>query len=118
MSARLLPPHNDPIRPGESASVTISVDGEPATGVNGQTIAGIMLASGRLAWRTTASGRKPRGLFCGIGVCFDCLVTVNGVRDVRACQRTAGDGDVVSTQSETLPLPIGQTEDTSKVVRE
>nr|WP_276514252.1 2Fe-2S iron-sulfur cluster-binding protein [Actinomadura citrea] len=41
----------------------------------------------------------PRGVFCGIGACFDCLLTVNGVRDVRACRRRARDGDVVATQS-------------------
>ncbi|MFE7992088.1 2Fe-2S iron-sulfur cluster-binding protein, partial [Streptomyces shenzhenensis] len=33
----------------------------------------------------------------GIGVCFDCLVTVNGLGDVRACQRLVADGDVVET---------------------
>ncbi|MFD0534422.1 2Fe-2S iron-sulfur cluster-binding protein [Actinomadura luteofluorescens] len=38
-------------------------------------------------------------MFCGIGACFDCLLTVNGVRDVRACRRRARDGDAVATQS-------------------
>ncbi|WP_433469657.1 (2Fe-2S)-binding protein [Spirillospora sp. CA-142024] len=76
----------------------ITVDGEPFTGRDGQTIAGVLLASGRRAWRRGPSG-APRGVFCGIGVCFDCLVTVNGVRDVRACRRRAHDGDAVTTQS-------------------
>ncbi|MGV9350851.1 (2Fe-2S)-binding protein [Streptomyces spiralis] len=75
----------------------ISVDGEPVDGIAGQTIAGVLLASGRLAWRRGRSG-APRGVFCGIGVCFDCLVTVGGERDVRACRRRAHDGDVVTTQ--------------------
>jgi len=69
----------------------------------GQTIAGAILASGRRSWRTTARDRRPRGLFCGIGVCFDCLVTVNGIRDIRACQRSVSEGDVVDLQDETLP---------------
>jgi D-hydroxyproline dehydrogenase subunit gamma len=76
----------------------ITVDGEPFNGRDGQTIAGVLLASGRRAWRRGPSG-APRGVFCGIGVCFDCLVTVNGVRDVRACRRRARDGDAVTTQS-------------------
>ncbi|WUI03438.1 (2Fe-2S)-binding protein [Spirillospora sp. NBC_00431] len=76
----------------------IWVDGESVTGVAGQTIAGVLLASGRRTWRTGPSG-APRGVFCGIGVCFDCLVTVNGVRDVRACRRRARDGDTVNAQS-------------------
>lgn len=78
-------------------------NGEPLTARPGQTIAGAMLATGRQSWRTTARERRPRGLFCGIGVCFDCLVTVNGIRDVRACQRPAVDGDVIELQDETLP---------------
>ena len=65
----------------------------------GQTIAGVLLATGRSAWRRTSRASAPRGLFCGIGVCFDCLVTVNGDPDVRACQRRASDGDVVETQA-------------------
>jgi predicted molibdopterin-dependent oxidoreductase YjgC len=80
------------------SSLTISVDGTPTAGRPGQTIAGVLLTSGRSVWRRTSRGSAPRGLFCGIGVCFDCLVTVNGDRDVRACQRRASDGDVVETQ--------------------
>ncbi|GMA94973.1 hypothetical protein GCM10025881_17970 [Pseudolysinimonas kribbensis] len=93
----------DPVRPGAAEAVTIVVDGEPVTGVRGQSIAGVLLAADRTAWRTTAAGRRPRGIFCGIGVCFDCLVAVGGVRDIRACQRPATDGDLVTTQDETLP---------------
>jgi NADH dehydrogenase/NADH:ubiquinone oxidoreductase subunit G len=37
-------------------------------------------------------------VFCGIGACFDCLITVDGERDVRACRRPAFDGAVVHTQ--------------------
>ncbi|OLT55280.1 hypothetical protein BJF89_16130 [Corynebacterium sp. CNJ-954] len=80
--------------------VSITVDGAPMTGRRGQSIAGVMLASGLRAWRTTAATDSPRGLFCGIGVCFDCLVTVDGVRDVRACQRQACEGDIVDFQDD------------------
>ncbi|MFF1614486.1 (2Fe-2S)-binding protein [Amycolatopsis sp. NPDC058278] len=78
--------------------IAITVDGETVPGAAGQTIAGVLLAAGRLSWRTTRSG-APRGVFCGIGACFDCLLTVNGVADVRACRRRAADGDEVRTQS-------------------
>jgi hypothetical protein len=87
----------DPVRPGAGTPISIVVDGVPTAGIAGQTIAGLLLGDGRLAWRTARSGR-PRGAFCGIGVCYDCLVAVNGLRDVRACQRRATDGDVVTTQ--------------------
>jgi hypothetical protein len=78
--------------------IAITVDGETVAGLAGQTVAGVLLASGRISWRTTRSG-APRGVFCGIGACFDCLLTVNGVADVRACRRRAGDGDDIRTQS-------------------
>ncbi|MBT2400093.1 (2Fe-2S)-binding protein [Streptomyces sp. ISL-100] len=82
--------HDRPLR--------ITVDGEPLDGIAGQSLAGVMLAADRLAWRRGPSGAA-RGAFCGIGVCFDCVVTVGTERDVRACRRRARDGDVVTTQS-------------------
>jgi predicted molibdopterin-dependent oxidoreductase YjgC len=74
----------------------VYVDGRQVTGRDGQTIAGVMHGAGIVSWRRTRSG-APRGLFCGIGVCFDCLVTVNDEPAVRACQRKAADGDEVVT---------------------
>lgn len=81
-----------------SEPIEITVDGEAVPGLAGQSVAAVLLAAGRLSWRTTRSG-APRGVFCGIGACFDCLLTVNGVADVRACRRRAADGDEIRTQS-------------------
>lgn len=78
-------------------SVRITVDGQEFSGQEGQTIAGIMIAGGKREWRTAAG--EPRGVFCGIGVCHDCIVAVNDVSGVRACQRAAADGDVVEGES-------------------
>jgi predicted molibdopterin-dependent oxidoreductase YjgC len=103
MSPRLVPGGSDPVRRTQRP-LTVTVDGEAVPGVAGQTIAGVLLASGRRAWRTGRSGAQ-RGVFCGIGVCFDCLVTVNGERDVRACRRRAADGDTVTTQSRAPQVP-------------
>lgn len=102
MGARMLPAGADPIRPDESTPVTITVDGESVTGIAGQSIAGVVMACGQLELRRTASEGRPRGVFCGIGVCFDCLVEVNGVQDVRACQRKVRDGDAVVTGGDPL----------------
>ena len=103
MSAFLMPFRDDPIRPAPPTHLTISVDGIATSGVVGQSLAGVILASGTLGFRRTSAHGRPRGVFCGIGVCFDCLVEVNGLRDVRACQRRAADGDVVTTQHDLLP---------------
>ena len=103
MVSRRLPATSDRIVPGTEDAVRIELDGTPVDGLRGQTIAGVLLGSGVLAWRRTSGSGKPRGVFCGIGVCFDCIVEVNGVRDIRACQRRAQDGDVVRTQHDELP---------------
>ncbi|MFZ3572855.1 (2Fe-2S)-binding protein [Streptomyces sp. BH097] len=97
MSPRRVPAATDAVGRRETP-LTITVDGEPVAGIEGQSIAGVLLASGRRAWRTGRSG-APRGVFCGIGACFDCLVTVGPERDVRACRRRARDGDEVRTQT-------------------
>ncbi len=78
-------------------AVTITVDGVPLQAYLGETIAGALLANGQRAWRRTESG-KPRGLFCGMGICFDCLVTVDGVSNVRACITPVSDGMVIETE--------------------
>jgi hypothetical protein len=106
MTARLLPPDEDPNRPAPADRLTVRFQGEALSGVQGQTLAGVILGSGRLDWRRTSREGRPRGLFCGIGVCFDCLVVVNGQRDVRACQRRARDGDTVEIQHDELPRPV------------
>ena len=48
--------------------------------------------------RTVAAVAPNVSVFCAIGVCHGCLVTVNGVPDVRACQRVLRDGDEVTTR--------------------
>lgn len=108
MTSRILPFQNDPIKPTAPAPVTITVDGVTATGALGQSLAGVILASGTLGFRRASVHGTTRGVFCGIGVCYDCLVEVNGHRDVRACQRRARDGDEVVTQHDELPAePAG-----------
>ena len=78
-------------------TITITLDGAPLQAYLGDTIAGALLANGQRAWRRTEGG-EPRGLFCGMGICFDCLVTVDGVSNVRACITPVVDGMVVKTE--------------------
>ncbi len=77
---------------------TFELDGRPVPFVPGQTLGAALVADGVLAWRTTRQQGRPRGLFCGIGVCFDCLVTVDGRPNIRACLLLAAAGQRVSTQ--------------------
>ncbi len=86
----------------ESAVVTgrlieIVVDGEILQVVEGQSLAAALWANGKRQLRRTPMG-KPRGVFCGMGICFDCVMTVDGVPNVRACMTTVYDGLRAETQ--------------------
>lgn len=92
---------------GAGTPVTITLDGETFTGIAGQTLAGVLIGARHLSWRTSSVSGRPRGVFCGISVCFECIATVNDVRDVRLCQRRAVDGDRVVSQFDRLPEVSG-----------
>jgi aerobic-type carbon monoxide dehydrogenase small subunit (CoxS/CutS family) len=81
-----------------AAAITFSFDGEEVSALPGQTIGAALVASGRRTLRTTRFGERPRGLFCGIGACHDCLVVHNGRAGVRACLTPVVAGDLVQTQ--------------------
>ena len=61
--------------------------------------AGALLTNGIMSWRRTDPGGRPRGVFCGTGVCFDCLVDVGDRPGVRACLVRVRDGDDVRTST-------------------
>ena len=70
---------------GTPDEVTISFDGRQITTAAGQSVGSALVTNGITAWRDTRKQARPRGLFCGIGVCFDCLVAVDGEPNQRAC---------------------------------
>lgn len=81
---------------GETA-LTIQIDGIPVTAYAGQTVAAVLLAAGRRILRYTDKMHSPRGIYCGMGICFDCLVKVDGVADIRACMTPVREGMVIET---------------------
>lgn len=78
-------------------AVEVVVDGRPVTAYAGETVATVLLAEGIDATRTTVGG-SPRGVFCGMGVCFDCLVVVDGVPNTRACMTWVREGMRIARQ--------------------
>ena len=71
--------------------VSIRLDGQPVEAYEGETVAAVLLARGEIATRRTVSG-EPRGIFCGMGVCWDCLMVVDGVPNTRACMTWVREG--------------------------
>ena len=74
------------------------VDGEVLPAYVGETIAGALTAAGRRVFRHSEKTGSPRGVFCGIGICFDCLVTVEGMGRVRSCMVEVRPGMRVSLE--------------------
>ena len=82
--------------------VAITVDGERLEARAGQTVAAALLASGRRIFRYTRNAGKPRGVYCGMGVCFDCIVKVDG-RTERACMIKVENGMRVTSPCQFAP---------------
>ncbi len=85
--------------------VEITYDGKILAGIAGETVAAALAANGIAAFRHTRSGGR-RGLYCGMGACYDCLVTVDGKANRRACLTKVAAGQ----QIRSLP-PSGRKDD-------
>ena len=85
------------IKPPER-QVEFTFDGEKVIAFLGQTVAAALLEHGFRSLRKTRLEEKPRGIFCGIGICFDCLVVVNGLPNQRACLLEVQDHMIVESQ--------------------
>ena len=78
--------------------VTLLVDGEAITALEGEPIAAALIAADRRVFRYTAKRNEPRGVFCALGRCTDCVMVVDGRPNVRTCVTPARDGMVIETQ--------------------
>lgn len=78
--------------------VSVIIDGTPLRVRVGSTVAAAVVAAGRHRFRRSVSG-EPRGPLCGMGICHECQVTVNGRAHVRACMTRCSDGMEVRTDA-------------------
>lgn len=79
-------------------TVTFTYDGKELTGFEGEPIASALKAAGVMVHRYTKKEHKPRGIFCAIGRCTDCVMVVNGQPNVRTCVTPLKEGMKVQTQ--------------------
>ena len=77
------------------SSVTVTVNGAPVAVPQGATVAVAMAIAGAPC-RTSVSG-EPRGPLCGMGICFECRVTINGIAHCRSCQTECAPEMKIST---------------------
>ena len=79
-------------------SVTFTFDGKELQGYEGEPIAAALKANGVMIHRYTKKQHKPRGIFCAIGRCTDCVMVVDNVPNVRTCITPLKEGMDVRTQ--------------------
>ena len=82
-----------------AGEVTIYCDGRKITAREGETVAAALAAEGILRFRKTVKYKESRGIFCAIGRCTDCAMTVNGVPNIRTCITTVEENMQVETQA-------------------
>ncbi|MDR0863054.1 MAG: (2Fe-2S)-binding protein [Oscillospiraceae bacterium] len=82
----------------ERRTVTFTHDGAAYTGFEGEPIAAALKAAGIVIHRYTKKYHSPRGVFCAIGRCTDCVMVVNGQPNVRTCVTPLAEGMTVDTQ--------------------
>ncbi|HUN44175.1 MAG TPA: (2Fe-2S)-binding protein [Acetobacteraceae bacterium] len=79
--------------------ITVSIDGTPVTVRTGDSVAAVLLAAGRIQCRTTPVSGAARGSYCLMGVCFECLVEIDGVGNRQACMIRVAPGMAIATQN-------------------
>jgi len=77
-------------------TVSLTVNGTPVTMPEGSMVAAAVLKAGFTSFRRSVSGEM-RGPLCGMGVCFECRVTINGETHARSCQTLCASGMEVRT---------------------
>lgn len=85
--------------------VTIFIDGVPFEVPAGETVAAAVLASGIRYTRTTPVSKAPRAPFCLMGVCYECLMVINGLPNQRACRQYVAEGMIIKSQQAEGALP-------------
>jgi sarcosine oxidase subunit alpha len=78
--------------------VTIIVNGVRVEVAEGSSVAAALISAGKSVFRISSSG-KGRGPLCGIGICFECRVTVDGKKHARSCQLPCRSGMNVETDN-------------------
>jgi predicted molibdopterin-dependent oxidoreductase YjgC len=85
-------------RPPDSRTVTIDFEDTKVSARAGDSVAAALLAAGVVATRTTPVSNAPRGPYCMMGVCFECLMVIDGIASRQACLTPVREGMRVERQ--------------------
>jgi predicted molibdopterin-dependent oxidoreductase YjgC len=85
-------------KPKEKRDVLFTFDGREISGLEGEPIMVALRAAGVMIHRYTKKDHRPRGVFCAIGRCTDCVMIVDGQPNIRTCVTPLKEGMTVQTQ--------------------
>jgi sarcosine oxidase subunit alpha len=77
--------------------VLITINQEKVTAYEGELVSTVLNCEGIRVFQRKHKNGRPSGIYCGMGICYECLVNINGVSNVRACQTPVADGMIIST---------------------
>ncbi|RUM95817.1 (2Fe-2S)-binding protein [Pseudaminobacter arsenicus] len=87
----------------------IKVDGRTVQAEIGANLASVLLRAGFQPFRTTPVSGEPRMPYCMMGVCFECLATIDGITNCQTCLETVREGMVIERQLGASPIkPAGE----------
>lgn len=84
-----------------SAAITVTIDGVAVTVEPEETVAAVLLRTPPFFTRTTSLSGEPRGPYCMMGVCFDCLAVVDETPSIQTCLTLVRDGMKIERQHRT-----------------
>lgn len=82
----------------DGETLTLDFEGQSLTVMRGLSVAAALLLAGVSTTRTTPVSGAPRAPYCMMGVCFDCLMVIDGMADRQACMMTVAEGMTVRRQ--------------------
>ncbi len=76
--------------------IQLRVNGKSVAVPEGAIVAAAVTIAGETRFRKSVLG-QPRGPLCGMGICMECRVTINGLTQCRSCQTLCAEGMEVHT---------------------
>jgi len=84
-------------------SIEVTVDGRKVQAFEGELVSTVLQAEGIAVFGRKHQTGRPSSVYCGMGVCYECLVTINGTPNLRACQTYAADQMTIETAGQVKP---------------
>lgn len=89
-------------------AVKVVIDGRETIVREGDTVAAVLLLDGPQPYRRSILSGAERAPFCMMGICFECLVEIDGIANQQGCLRSVVDGMRIRRQVDMKPAFPGQ----------